>query len=105
MASTVQWGAWLEIGMAAANPNTFKHLAQKGISMELGGLEGFWYPGRVLYQRLVRFIVNWTKLAVEIDVVRWTGFSTAFDWWQTYNLSVSSYLVRSIVSFPKGKGY
>ena len=38
------------------------------------------------------------KLAVEIDVVRWTGFSTAFDWWQTYNLSVSSYLVRSIVS-------
>lgn len=45
------------------------------------------------------------KLAVEIEVVRWTGFRTAFDWWQTYNLSVSSYLVRSIVSFPKGKGY
>ena len=103
MARTVQWGAWLEIGMAAANPSTFKHLAQKGISMELG-----WF-GRVPVSRAgfvptipVRFIVNWT-LAAEIDVLRWTCFSTAFDWWQTYNLSVSSYLVRLSVCFSKRK--
>lgn len=35
-AITVQWGAWLDIGMAAQQPSRFKHLAQKGISAELG---------------------------------------------------------------------
>eukprot|EP00435_Cladocopium_sp_Y103_P035571 s1052_g9.t1 len=35
-AITVQWGAWLDIGMAAQKPSHFKHLAQKGISAELG---------------------------------------------------------------------
>ena len=77
MASTVQWGAWLEIGMAAANPSTFKHLAQKGISVELGWLD---IPGLAVSR--AGFVCTndscvwklWTKTSSWDWRIRWTVF-------------------------------